>query len=70
MKNTMRHTLLATVAATALIAGAGLALAQGPGENREAPGAATHEPKLRAARWTSSRAVCRSSPRHRMRRRP
>jgi hypothetical protein len=45
MKNTMRHTLLATVAATALIAGAGLASAQGPGENREAPGAATHEPK-------------------------
>ena len=44
MKNTMRHTLLATVAATALIAGAGLASAQGPGENREAPGA-THEPK-------------------------
>jgi hypothetical protein len=45
MKNTMRNTLLATVAATALIAGAGLASAQGPGENREAPGAATHEPK-------------------------
>jgi hypothetical protein len=45
MKNTMRNTLLATVAATALIAGAGLASAQGTGENREAPGAATHEPK-------------------------
>jgi hypothetical protein len=45
MMNAMRHTLLATVAATALIAGAGLASAQGPGENREAPGAATHEPK-------------------------
>jgi len=45
MKNTMRNTLLVTVAATALIAGAGLASAQGPGENREAPGAATHEPK-------------------------
>src|SRR6202051_4492962 len=44
MKNTMRNTLLVTVAATALIAGAGLASAQGPGENREAPGAATHEP--------------------------
>ena len=45
MKNTMRNTLLVTVAATALITGAGLASAQGPGENREAPGAATHEPK-------------------------
>jgi len=45
MKNTMRNTLLVTVAATALIAGAGLASAQGNGENREAPGAATHEPK-------------------------
>ena len=45
MKNTMRNTFLVTVAATALIAGAGLASAQGPGENREAPGAATHEPK-------------------------
>jgi hypothetical protein len=45
MKNTMRNTLLVTVAATALIAGAGLASAQGTGETREAPGAATHEPK-------------------------
>jgi hypothetical protein len=45
MKNTMRNTLLVTVAATALIVGAGLASAQGTGENREAPGAATHEPK-------------------------
>jgi Protein of unknown function (DUF1236) len=45
MKNTMRNTLLATVAATALIAGAGLASAQGTGENREAPGAATQQPK-------------------------
>jgi hypothetical protein len=45
MKTTMRNTLLATVAATALIAGAGLASAQGTGETREAPGAATHEPK-------------------------
>jgi hypothetical protein len=45
MKNSMRHTLLATVAATTLIAGAGLATAQGTGENREAPGATTHEPK-------------------------
>jgi hypothetical protein len=44
MKNTMRNTLLVTVAATALIAGAGLASAQGTGENREAPGAAAHEP--------------------------
>src|ERR1700730_2075060 len=45
MKNTMRNTLLVTVAATALIVGAGLASAQGTGETREAPGAATHEPK-------------------------
>jgi Protein of unknown function (DUF1236) len=45
MRNTMRNTLLVTVATAALIAGAGLASAQGPGENREAPGAATHEPK-------------------------
>ena len=45
MKNTMRNTLLVTAAATALIAGAGLASAQGTGETREAPGAATHEPK-------------------------
>src|SRR5580704_6985434 len=45
MKNTMRNTLLVTVAATALIAGAGLASAQGTGETREAPGATTHEPK-------------------------
>jgi Protein of unknown function (DUF1236) len=44
MRNTMRNTLLVTVAATALIAGAGLASAQGTGETREAPGAATHEP--------------------------
>jgi hypothetical protein len=43
MKNTMRNTLLVTVAATALIAGAGLASAQGTGG--EAPGPATHEPK-------------------------
>jgi hypothetical protein len=50
MKNTMRSTLLATVAATALIAGAGLASAQGTGENREAPGAATHDPKAPAAK--------------------
>jgi hypothetical protein len=45
MKNTIRNTLLVTVAATAVIAGAGLASAQGTGENREAPGAASHEPK-------------------------
>jgi hypothetical protein len=45
MKNTMRNTLLVTVATAALIAGAGLASAQGTGENREAPGAAAHEPK-------------------------
>jgi hypothetical protein len=50
MKNTMRNTLLATVAATALIAGAGLASAQGTGENREAPGAAAHDPKAPAAK--------------------
>ena len=45
MKNTMRNTLLVTVAATALIAGAGLASAQGTGETREAPGATTQQPK-------------------------
>ena len=33
MKNTMRNTLLVTVAATALIAGAGLAAAQGTRRN-------------------------------------
>jgi Protein of unknown function (DUF1236) len=44
MKNTMRNTLMVTVATAALIAGAGLASAQGTGETREAPGAATHEP--------------------------
>ena len=38
MTNTMKNTLLATVAATALIAGADLASAQGTGETREAPG--------------------------------
>jgi len=47
MKNTMRNTLLVTVAATALIAGAGLASAQGTGETREAPGATTQQPKAR-----------------------
>jgi len=45
VKNTMRNTLLVTVATAALIAGAGLASAQGTGENREAPGAAAHEPQ-------------------------
>ena len=45
MKNTMRNTLLVTVAATALIAGAGLAAAQGTGETHEAPGATTQQPK-------------------------
>ncbi len=50
MKNTMRNTLLVTVAATAVIAGAGLASAQGTGETRDAPGAATHEPKASGGR--------------------
>jgi hypothetical protein len=50
MKNTMRNTLLATVAATALIAGAGLASAQGTGETREAPGATTQQPKAPGGR--------------------
>jgi hypothetical protein len=50
MKNTMRNTLLVTVAATALVAGPGLASAQGTGETREAPGAATHEPKAPGGR--------------------
>src|SRR5579862_1711922 len=50
MKNPMRNTLLVTFAATALIAGAGLASAQGTGETREAPGATTHEPKAPGGR--------------------
>jgi hypothetical protein len=50
MKNTMRNTLLVTVAATALVAGPGLASAQGTGETREAPGAATHELKAPGGR--------------------
>jgi hypothetical protein len=45
MKNTVRNTLLVTVATAALIAGAGLASAQGTGETREAPGATTQQPK-------------------------
>jgi len=45
MKNTMRNTLLVTVATTALIAGTGLASAQGTGETHQAPGAATQQPK-------------------------
>src|SRR6202050_1691071 len=43
MKNTMRNTLLVTVAAPALIAGAGLASAQGMGESHEAPGPKTDQ---------------------------
>jgi hypothetical protein len=50
MTNTMRNTLLATVAVTALIAGAGLASAQGTGETREAPGATTQQPKAPGGR--------------------
>jgi hypothetical protein len=43
MKNTIRNTLLITTAATALVAGAGLASAQGMNERREAP--AAHDQK-------------------------
>jgi hypothetical protein len=45
MKNTTRNTLLITVAAAALVAGAGLASAQGMNERREAPPAAAHDQK-------------------------
>src|SRR6266571_1253493 len=45
MNNTRRNTLLITVAATALVAGAGLASAQGMNERREAPAAAAHDQK-------------------------
>jgi Protein of unknown function (DUF1236) len=44
MKNT-RKTLLITAAAAALLAGAGLASAQGTNENHAAPGAAAHDQK-------------------------
>jgi Protein of unknown function (DUF1236) len=44
VKNTTRSTLLITVAAAALVAGAGLASAQGMNERREAP-AAAHDQK-------------------------
>jgi hypothetical protein len=43
-------TLLASVAATALLAGAGLASAQDTKENREAPAAATHNEKAPAGK--------------------
>ena len=42
MKNTTRNTLLVTVAAAALMVGAGLASAQDTKEKGEAPGAAAH----------------------------
>ena len=45
MKNTIRNTLLITTAATALVAGAGLASAQGVNDRREAPAAAVHDQK-------------------------
>jgi hypothetical protein len=43
VKNTIRNTLLITAAATALMAGAGLASAQGVNDRREAPAAAAHD---------------------------
>jgi Protein of unknown function (DUF1236) len=44
MKNTTRNTLLITAAVTALVAGAGLASAQGMNDRREAPAAPTQVP--------------------------
>src|SRR5580658_634591 len=49
MKKT-RKTLLITVATAALMAGAGLASAQGTNENREAPGPAAHDQKAPAGK--------------------
>jgi len=49
MKNT-RKTLLITAATAALMAGAGLASAQGTNENREAPGSAAHDQKAPAGK--------------------
>lgn len=49
MKNT-RQALLITAATAALIAGTGLAAAQGTSENREAPGSAAHDQKAPAAK--------------------
>jgi hypothetical protein len=43
MKNTKRNTLRIAVATAALIAGAGLAAAQDTKENRQVPGATTHD---------------------------
>jgi hypothetical protein len=43
MKNTARNTLLITAAVTSLVAGAGLASAQGVNDRREAPAAAAHD---------------------------
>jgi hypothetical protein len=45
MKSPARNSLLVTVATAALVVGAGLAFAQDSKENREAPGANTHEQK-------------------------
>ena len=70
MKNTMRKTLLVTVAATSLIAGAGLASAQGTGEKVKRRAQPHMSRKPPAARWTSTRTVSRRSRRRRMRRRP
>ncbi len=55
MKNTSRNTLLISVAAVALMAGAGLAsaqdkFAQDKKENREAPAATTHDQKAPAGK--------------------
>jgi hypothetical protein len=50
MKNAARNSLLVTVATAALVAGAGLALAQDTKENREAPGANTRGQKAPAGK--------------------
>ena len=50
MKNTIRNTLLITTATAALIAGAGLASAQGMNGNGAAPGAAAHDQKAPAGK--------------------
>ena len=49
MKNT-RKTLLITAATAALMAGTGLAAAQGTNENRETPGSAAHDQKAPGAK--------------------
>jgi hypothetical protein len=50
MRNTIRNTLLISTAAVALIAGAGLASAQGTNENAKVPGAAAQDQKAPAGK--------------------